>query len=783
MGRSLRISKVGLGEAEKAFRLKGWTQEYLAGASGSSRPTVINFFARKPVEKRFFYAFCSELGLEWSEIAEIETNDSVTRSLSIDELIQSVRDNIYGSIYEKCGFMRVLDMSQPIELDDIYTKVNILEKITGRRRLSISELSEQAGIQNFERFSLSRVKAQRVPGLEAVQQHSKLMILGKPGAGKTTFLKRLAVQCVEGQFRPELVPLFITLKDFAEAPGQPSLLSYLIQLFKSHGVELDTQVEKDILTTLFSSNASPVELLLKQGRILILLDGLDEVRRSDTARILNQIQAFTHQYYKNPFIVTCRIAAKEYTFGQFTEVEIADFDEQQVKTFVTKWFQSKQDITKGKAFIGRLERDRSIRELTSSPILLTLLCLVFEDASTFPSNRSELYKEGLDILLKKWDAKRNIERDKIYRGLSLKRKEDLLSQIAANTFESGDYFFKQKAIEREISAYIRNLPGANTDEEALLLDSEAVLKSIEAQHGLLIERAKGIYSFSHLTFHEYFAARNFVTSSKSDIFQQRLFPHLIDRRWQEVLLLTVSMMENADQLLQGMKEYIDNLVANDSEIQQLLTWLQQKSSSMDTCYKPATVRAYYLTHEVYLATENDLSVALTNDHDLTFSLIRDYDLSRSSDQVPFDTLLATICNRRRGGEIHRAHQYFERVFAADLEPELKQALQIFKNELPSKKSTKQFKQWCETEGPEWTERLRKVLIQYRNIGHDWQIVDERRTLLGAYYKANKLLVDCLNSDCYVSREVRQDIEDHLLLPYTDMDKLEIPLILLKSLII
>lgn len=69
--------------------------------------------------------------------------------------------------------------------------------------------------------------------------------------------------------------------------------------------------------------------------------------------------------------------------------------------------------------------------------------------------------------------------------MSLKRKEDLLSQIAANTFEPGNYFFKQKAVEREVNTYIRNLPGASTDEDALQLDSKSVLKSIEAQHGLL----------------------------------------------------------------------------------------------------------------------------------------------------------------------------------------------------------------------------------------------------------------------------------------------------------
>lgn len=86
--------------------------------------------------------------------------------------------------------MRVLDMTQPIGLGDIYTDVNILDKITGRTRLDISELlqnfnSTESG--EFERFGLGRVKEERVPGLEVVKRYSKLMVLGKPGAGKLLF--------------------------------------------------------------------------------------------------------------------------------------------------------------------------------------------------------------------------------------------------------------------------------------------------------------------------------------------------------------------------------------------------------------------------------------------------------------------------------------------------------------------------------------------------------------------------------------------------------------------
>jgi predicted NACHT family NTPase len=232
---------------------------------------------------------------------------------------------------------------------------------------------------------------------------------------------------------------------------------------------------------------------------LILLDGLDEVRDADNSRVLRQIREFSQDFHQNQFVITCRIAAREYTFEQFTEVEIADFDDKQIADFSGKWFRCKNDPIKAERFLQKLEEDAPIRELATSPLLLTLLCLVFEDSGSFPTNRAELYQNGVDVLLKKWDVKRNIEREQVYKRLSLKRKEDLLSQIAHTTFEAGNYFFKQGEVERYISQYIQNLPHTSTDPEALELDSVAMLKSIEAQHGLLVERARRIYSFSHLS--------------------------------------------------------------------------------------------------------------------------------------------------------------------------------------------------------------------------------------------------------------------------------------------
>ncbi|MDF5723877.1 MAG: hypothetical protein PUP91_26120 [Rhizonema sp. PD37] len=106
----------------------------------------------------------------------------IQNSTNIDALVQKVCSMILPYIQERCGTMRVLDMTQPIGLSNIYTDVNILEKITGRMRCEIAELLQNFEREDFDRFGLGKVTEKRVSGLKAVQEHSKLMVLGKPGA-------------------------------------------------------------------------------------------------------------------------------------------------------------------------------------------------------------------------------------------------------------------------------------------------------------------------------------------------------------------------------------------------------------------------------------------------------------------------------------------------------------------------------------------------------------------------------------------------------------------------
>ncbi|MEQ8386379.1 MAG: NACHT domain-containing NTPase [Coleofasciculus sp. A1-SPW-01] len=676
------------------------------------------------------------------------TPQTSTHEVEIDTLVQEIRQKIKPSIQKDCGTMKVLDMTQPIGLKDIYTKVNILEKVIGRRRLAINELIQGCNLdaESFDRLGFGNVKEERIPGLEAVQKYDKLMVLGKPGAGKTTFLKYLAIQCAKSKILTDKVPIFITLKQFAETQSQPSLTTYINQIFDNCNV---TEVQ--------------VAAFLKHGSGLILLDGLDEVREEDADRVLTQIQAFTEDYDANTFVITCRIAAREYTFEKFTDVEVDDFDDKQIRTFATKWFQAKQ-LDLADYFIEQLEDNKPIKELASNPLLLTLLCIEFEDSGEFPANRAELYSRAIQTLLRKWDAKRRIEREQVYKKLSVQRKEDLLSEVAFVTFERGEYLFKQRKIEQYIADYIRNLPDAKTDPDALLLDSEAVLKSIESQHGLLVERARGIYSFSHLTFQEYFTTREIV--AKSDI--ALLVSKITEKRWREVFLLTAGRMRNADELVQQMKQKIDELVASDEKLQRFLVWVNQKSLSVEVPYKPSDVRAFYFA----------LSPVRSRDLSLAFDFDRFFDLARDL-SLDFHLYVSLDLSRDLSLDLSRdfAHDLdstlsLSRDLSRDLDSELKQSLQQLQDQLPSQKENdqEQLNKWWQVNGKVWTEQLRTVMIQHRHIGYNWQFSNSQKQLLHLYYDANKLLVDCLNSDCYISQEVRQEIEDTLLLPLAEIEK-------------
>ncbi|GAP93692.1 NACHT domain-containing protein [Leptolyngbya sp. NIES-2104] len=763
--RSLQASTGGIQQAKRAFAIKGWTQENLAGEVNlKTRQPIWRFFTGQALDRQIFLEICSILDLDWREIAldppaEFSSPGERTRSiLNIDHLVQEMRSQHRDTIQNQCGILQLLDINRPVSIDDIYVDVNILEEVASQQWFAIAELQNLEPIE-FDRVGLGAVEQKQIPGMQAVETYSKLRVLGKPGVGKTTFLQHLAIQCNRGAFAANQVPIFIVMREFVEecrSSDTMSLFSYIRSRFLTSGV----------------SDPSVLETLLQSGRVLLLMDGIDELLSQDIPPVLREIRQFSDKYHRNRFVTSCRTAAQKLQLRGFTDVEIAPFTQAQITTFAQKWFVAFSKTTGSEKnqsvqFMQKLDLPENwqFRQLVVTPLFLHLACWVFHGQDTFPTKRTEFYKQGLDLLLGKWDEARGVERDDVYRGFLLPQKLRLLSQLAAVTFEQGQYFFEQRIIEQYIGDYLRNLPDASLEPEEVQLESEAMLKAIEAQHGLLIERARGIFSFSYLAFQEYFTARKIVASHNLRALEQALsglVSHITDPHWREVFLLTAAMLRSADSLVQLMKQQIDALVAQDPYLQEFLVWVSQKSQTIEIEPKIATTRAFYLALSQAPHTAEQ------------FALVSTLDQGMFLDAALENLLLEFATDHSQDfAYVHACSEALNNILVMVLDAGFYKSLQQLRDQLPAPSENRdRLQDWWQTNYSAWVARLRNAIAQYRNIQHPWQFSPEQQQVLQRYYDANQLLMDCLNSNCEVTAAIRQEIEDTLLLPQKELEDRE-----------
>lgn len=518
--------------------------------------------------------------------------------------------------------LRVLNVEKP--LTDVYTDVYLVDKQAYARQLLADVTAHE---RQFAQRNRSGYWIRRQAGVEVLSQNNRLFILGQPGAGKTTFLRWLALRAVQGALPMHKIPLYVALKELAVCgESVETLLAQQLELGGFPAPEAGRFLEAG----------------LRSGNLLLLLDGLDEVPAEQHQRVETEIERLAKKADGCHLVVTCREYAQARLLERFTYSRMADFLPKQVSAFVRNWFAD--DPAMAARLLAALEKPdhKPIRELTREPLFLALLCIAFAEDGTFPEKRHLLYQRALAAVLREWDETRGVQRTSAYGQLSTERRETLLAYLAYHTFSQEKLFIEREIlvahlddwwrlwrsaeIERQKEEYGQvyppELPPAN-------VDAAVVIQEIAAQHGLLVEQRAGIYSFSHLTLQEYFASRHIDKGGTLP----HLIAHMGEDRWREVFLLTAGILPDATDFAEAYLWALQTMVAADQEICRLLYWVTEKSG---VGAQSPPHRAYFLYMcavdcklGYYRVGQRDNRDRLSNDSLLHDVLRRALDLARA----------------------------------------------------------------------------------------------------------------------------------------------------------
>jgi len=414
--------------------------------------------------------------------------------------------------------IKLLGMSSPSPLINLYNPAKVSTTI--RRRLFTDEwiAANRDALQKTNAIEL-------IPGDQYIEGKNRIAVLGGPGAGKTTFLKFLALSYADEEvfnqtkLETSQIPFFISLPIFAKSDSD--LFSFLATPIREKTNEHASAFLKRILS---------------KGYATILLDSLDEVAATQRTELLSKIKDFCSKFPNAKVIISCRTADYQGdTLESFHEIEIAKLDKSSIIKIINAWFTD--EPTRAAELKRIIENDSSISSLTETPLLLSLLCIQFRHDLSLPKRKIELFNRCSQTLLREWDTTRKFRRETAYQSLTDQTKERLFEEIAYAFSKDALTFVFPKAATIEV---VSNFCSRVSLEPS---DAIGMLAEIDSHHGILEQFSQDHYGFSHTSFQEFFAARAIASRGQGLKFLQN---RLDNPDCHSIIELIVAQEQDAD---------------------------------------------------------------------------------------------------------------------------------------------------------------------------------------------------------------------------------------------
>jgi len=436
-------------------------------------------------------------------------------------------------------------------------------------------------------------KPKPISALEQLNRNHRLVLIGAPGSGKSTFVDFVAM-CMAGELLDDeqmnlmLLQTPLPKEEGHEAEPQPqtwqhgALLPLKIELrrFVAEGLPKTGEATSEQVW-LYLSQQLPSDLREYVPRLkaqfrdkggIVLFDGLDEIPDPDQSgpRLKAVLEDMGWCYPKCRLVVTSRPYAYQNPKWQlhgFKQTTLAHFSAGQIRQFIHGWYGYLGDVYKWpentlQARANQLEqaifsRHHELRPLAEKPLLLTLMVNLHANTGNLPNKRAELYEETVKLLLDRWERGRLSAKEESVTTPPSGAKESVIPPHLSDYLEINQTKIRELlqtlAFEAHANQQFEKVADtANLNGDKLLsglmrlaakeVNPTELLEYLNQRAGILENvdsQGEGLYRFPHRTFQEYLAACALNGKPKSS----REIAKLVKaepNRWREVALLAAA---------------------------------------------------------------------------------------------------------------------------------------------------------------------------------------------------------------------------------------------------
>ncbi|XP_072037295.1 NLR family CARD domain-containing protein 4-like [Amphiura filiformis] len=233
------------------------------------------------------------------------------------------------------------------------------------------------------------------------QRANRVLLMGEAGSGKSTTAANLAYKWA---LNDKESPLFkFTLVFMIHMHEIQDSNASLVDLIFEQILAEDSQVSREGLKSYITSNPTDV---------LLLFDGLDESHSGAHKSRSNEVsKVLQSRMFRECCVILTSRPHKIYDLGErlsdYTQVNLKGFSWGNILKYVHKFF--KEDAKKGRNLIRKLKEEPHILALASMPVLLLMICLLWDDECRLPNTQTEMYQKTIAYLWRRYQSKNRVE--------------------------------------------------------------------------------------------------------------------------------------------------------------------------------------------------------------------------------------------------------------------------------------------------------------------------------------------------------------------------------------